>query len=74
MQTSNVKSDLEQLDKKLSEFFSKENNVVLAYLFGSTVRGNGILPGAFARKIEPASRTQEYTRTYVCKSRGCQAL
>ncbi|WP_235284101.1 nucleotidyltransferase domain-containing protein [Methanosarcina sp. 1.H.A.2.2] len=32
-------SDLEQLEQKLREFFSKVEGVTLAYLFGSTVRG-----------------------------------
>jgi hypothetical protein len=31
--------DLEQLEQKLREFFSEFDNVTLAYLFGSTVRG-----------------------------------
>ncbi|WP_410509561.1 nucleotidyltransferase domain-containing protein [Methanosarcina hadiensis] len=31
--------DPEQLEEKLSEFFSKENSVILAYLFGSIARG-----------------------------------
>lgn len=44
MQTSNTLSDpghpdLEHMEKKLSEFFSKEDSVVLAYLFGSIARG-----------------------------------
>lgn len=39
MQTSNIQSDPEQLERKLSEFFSNIDSVILAYLFGSTVRG-----------------------------------
>ncbi|MHC1756389.1 MAG: nucleotidyltransferase domain-containing protein [Methanosarcina sp.] len=31
-------SDLEQLEQKLREFFSKVEGVTLAYLFGSTIR------------------------------------
>ncbi|AKB76737.1 nucleotidyltransferase [Methanosarcina horonobensis HB-1 = JCM 15518] len=31
--------DFEQLEQKLREFFSKVENISLAYLFGSTVRG-----------------------------------
>ena len=31
--------NLEQLEKKLNEFFSSEAHVIVAYLFGSTARG-----------------------------------
>ncbi|KKH49582.1 nucleotidyltransferase [Methanosarcina sp. 1.H.A.2.2] len=39
MQPVMPQSDLEQLEQKLREFFSKVEGVTLAYLFGSTVRG-----------------------------------
>ncbi|MDQ1275305.1 MAG: uncharacterized protein QG610_878 [Euryarchaeota archaeon] len=39
MQSFTLQTDLEQLEQKLREFFSKVENVTLAYLFGSTVRG-----------------------------------
>ena len=39
MQPAMPQSDLEQLEQKLREFFSKVEGVTLAYLFGSTVRG-----------------------------------
>lgn len=39
MQLIMPQSDLEQLEQKLKEFFSGFENVILAYLFGSTVRG-----------------------------------
>jgi len=32
-------SDIEQLEQKLSDFFSRVEGVTLAYLFGSTARG-----------------------------------
>lgn len=39
MQAADTQSDLEQLERKLSEFLSNIDSVTLAYLFGSTVRG-----------------------------------
>ncbi len=39
MQPIMPQPDLEQLEQKLREFFSEFDNVTLAYLFGSTVRG-----------------------------------
>lgn len=39
MQPIMPQSDLDQLEQKLKEFFSGFENVTLAYLFGSTVRG-----------------------------------
>ena len=39
MQPIMPQSDPEQLEQKLKEFFSGFENVTLAYLFGSTVRG-----------------------------------
>jgi len=39
MQAGNIPSDLEHLESKLSKFFSNIDSVALAYLFGSTVRG-----------------------------------
>lgn len=39
MQPYTLQSDLEQLEQKLKKFFSKIEGVTLAYLFGSTVRG-----------------------------------
>ena len=39
MQPYTLQSDLEQLEQKLRKFFSKIEGVTLAYLFGSTVRG-----------------------------------
>ena len=38
MQPAMPQSDLEQLEQKLREFFSKVEGVTLAYLFGSTSR------------------------------------
>lgn len=40
MQSFTLQTDLEQLEQKLREFFSGIENVTLAYLFGSTVRGD----------------------------------
>ena len=44
MQPATPQSDLEKLEHKLSEFFSSVDSVTVAYLFGSTVRGetNGL--------------------------------
>ena len=44
MQLAISQSDLEELEHKLSEFFSSVDSVTVAYLFGSTVRGeaNGL--------------------------------
>ena len=44
MQPFTPQSDIEKLVRKLSEFFSGVNSVTVAYLFGSTVRGeaNGL--------------------------------
>ncbi len=39
MQPAMPQSDLEQLEQKLREYFSEVEGVTLAYLFGSTVRG-----------------------------------
>ncbi len=39
MQPAMPQSDLEQLEQKLREFFYKVEGVTLAYLFGSTARG-----------------------------------
>lgn len=39
MQPIMPQSNLDQLEQKLREFFSKIEGVTLAYLFGSTVRG-----------------------------------
>ena len=39
MQPVIPQSDLEQLEQKLRKFFSKIEDITLAYLFGSTVRG-----------------------------------
>jgi len=39
MQPGITQLDLKQLETKLNEFFSCKEHVVLAYLFGSTVRG-----------------------------------
>jgi predicted nucleotidyltransferase len=39
MQAGDTQLDLKQLVKELNEFFSGEEHVILAYLFGSTVRG-----------------------------------
>jgi len=39
MQPIMPQSDLEQLEQKLRKFFSGFDNVTLAYLFGSTARG-----------------------------------
>lgn len=39
MQSSTPQLNLDQLEQKLTEFFSKVDSVKVAYLFGSTVRG-----------------------------------
>lgn len=39
MQPGVKQLDLEQLEKELNKFFSGEEHVILAYLFGSIVRG-----------------------------------
>lgn len=39
MQLGPSQLNLEQLERKLSEFFSSEAQVIVAYLFGSTARG-----------------------------------
>lgn len=39
MQPGTTQLDLKQLVTELNEFFSSEEHIVLAYLFGSTVRG-----------------------------------
>jgi len=39
MQAGSIQSDPKQLEEKLSEFFANLDSVILAYLFGSTVRG-----------------------------------
>jgi len=39
MQPAMPQSDIEQLEQKLSDFFSRVEGVTLAYLFGSTARG-----------------------------------
>jgi predicted nucleotidyltransferase len=39
MQPITPHPDLEQLKQKLREFFSRAENIIVAYLFGSTVRG-----------------------------------
>jgi predicted nucleotidyltransferase len=39
MHSSPIKPNLEQLKKTLSRYFSNEDRVIVAYLFGSTVRG-----------------------------------
>ena len=39
MQSFTPQPDLEQLEQSLREFFSKIEAVIVAYLFGSTVRG-----------------------------------
>ena len=39
MKADDTQSDLEKLERTLSEFFSNIDSVTLAYLFGSTVRG-----------------------------------
>ena len=39
MQSSTPQLNLEMLERKLTEFFSKVDFVKVAYFFGSTVRG-----------------------------------